>query len=533
MLEATSPLHRDILLKALEDHPDKTFYDRIKEYSDKGVPVGYTGDRHYQEFPNWPSAYRYKNAVSACIARDIDMGRKLGPFHSPPFTTFMGSPLGAFPKKRSCGKYRVIQDLSWPPGRSVNSCIPDDECTLHYISIDAAVSMVKKYGIGSNISKLDLEDAFKCIIVRPEDWDLLGSVWCDDNNIKHYYVDTVLTFGLRSSPRRFNDFADALQYVMLKDGVTDVCHYLDDYLTVGAPDSTQCGTNLDIMLNTCSRLGFTVNPNKLVYPNTEMEFLGIIVDTVRSELRISNDRIQEIMQELTQWGKRRKCTKRNLLSIIGKLAFVSRVVKPGRTFVARMIQLAKTVKHLHHRISLNSGFRSDVIWWERYLTSWNGVSIFYDEHWTSNIELHMWTDASNVGYGAYYHGEWFFEAYESVELAESCISARELYAVAKAIATWGHGLSGRRVLIHSDNKAVVDVMRSGYSRNSMMMCILRSMFYLCANNNMECSAVHVAGSKNIYADLLSRNKIETFQRMLPDVNKHMALPGHVSLTNYE
>ena len=36
----------------------------------------------------------------------------------------------------------------------------------------------------------------------------------------------------------------------------------------------------------------------------------------------------------------------------------------------------------------------------------------------------------------------------------------------------------------------------------------------------ECSAVHVADSKNIYADLLSRNKIEKFQRMLPNVNKH-------------
>ena len=35
VLKATNPLNRDILLKALEDHPDQILYDRLKEYSDK------------------------------------------------------------------------------------------------------------------------------------------------------------------------------------------------------------------------------------------------------------------------------------------------------------------------------------------------------------------------------------------------------------------------------------------------------------------------------------------------------------------
>ena len=78
------------------------------------------------------------------------------------------------------------------------------------------------------LAKLDLEDAFKGIVVWPEDWDLLGSVWYPDgdHSNKQYYVHMVLQFGLRSSPRRFNEFADALEYIMKQDGVTDVCHYL-------------------------------------------------------------------------------------------------------------------------------------------------------------------------------------------------------------------------------------------------------------------------------------------------------------------
>jgi hypothetical protein len=300
VLEVKSPLNRNELLNSIADHPDRDFYKRIKDYSDNGVPVSYTGERHYRECDNWPSAYQYKDAVASSIIKDVQKGRKLGPFNTPPFSSFMGSPLGAFPKKRSIGKFRIIHDLSWPPEGSINSFIPDDECTLHYISIDNAVTLVNTYGIGTQLAKLDLEDAFKQIIVKPQDWDLLGSVWYNENNVKQYYVDTVLPFGLRTSPRRFNDFADALQFAMLKDGASDVCHYLDDYLTAGAPDSNQCHANLDIMINTCNRLGFAINYQKLIQPSTEIEFLGIILDTELAELRISPERLYDIKQDLSR-----------------------------------------------------------------------------------------------------------------------------------------------------------------------------------------------------------------------------------------
>ena len=71
------------------------------------------------------------------------------------------------------------------------------------------------------------------------------------------------------------------------------------------------------------------------------------------------------------------CKKRELLSIIGKLIFISRVVRAGRTFVRRMIDLAKTVKHLHYRVKLNAVMKADIEWWITYLPTWNGVSFMY------------------------------------------------------------------------------------------------------------------------------------------------------------
>ena len=48
-----------------------------------------------------------------------------------------------------------------------------------------------------------------------------------------------------------------------------------------------------------------------------------------------------------------KCSKGELLSLIGSLSFACKVITPGRPFLARLIQLSCSVKKLHHRVYLN------------------------------------------------------------------------------------------------------------------------------------------------------------------------------------
>ena len=76
-----------------------------------------------------------------------------------------------------------------------------------------------------------------------------------------------------------------------------------------------------------------------------------------------------------QWRLRKSCKKRDLLALIGQLQHACRVVKPGRSFLRRMIDLSMTARELHHFIRLNRGFRSDLEWWSVFLSGWNGVSL--------------------------------------------------------------------------------------------------------------------------------------------------------------
>ena len=125
---------------------------------------------------------------------------------------FVGSPMGAIPKTRAMPtKWRIINDLSWPAGHSINDGIPKELFSCNYDSLDHAISHLKLHGQGALMSKLDLSDAFRHILVRREDWELLGSTWQVDINgtlTTAYFVDALLPFGLRSSPALFLKYVD-------------------------------------------------------------------------------------------------------------------------------------------------------------------------------------------------------------------------------------------------------------------------------------------------------------------------------------
>ena len=225
-LSTHTHLHKAAWARHLAHHPDKAFSTRLLRYLDEGVPILYQGPDYNRICPNWKSVGVFREAVKKTIAEDVALGRKSGPFTFPPLENFVSSPLGAFEKKSS-GKIRTIHDLSWPPYHSVNAHINPILCTVSYISVDHAVAQLKLRGPGGLMSKIDLRDAYKNIVVRPEDWHHLGSSWVDDAGETVYYVDHVLPFGLRSSAMLFDLFASGLEFCMLHNGASNVIHYLD------------------------------------------------------------------------------------------------------------------------------------------------------------------------------------------------------------------------------------------------------------------------------------------------------------------
>ena len=478
----------------------------------EGVRIGRAPASSVIDSKNWPSAYDFCEKVSQVIQGDLDDGKLYGPFPSPPYSEYIISPLGAF-LKRDKVKVRVIHDLSYPHSTSVNSSIDPEDYSLHYSSVDDAVSAIRQVR-DPYLCNLDLKDAYKAIGVHPADWHLLGFRWDLDGQGDQYFFSKVLTFGLRSAPALFDKFAGALELFMADQGVlSTIIRYVDDFLLISEGES-RAGKHLDVMLAVARHAGFAVQETKVTPPSKVVEFLGIIIDVERSEIRISEERVAEIRVLLADWKERQSCSKRKLLKLIGKLAFAARVVRSGRAFLGRLIGLSKKVKGLHHRVKVSGEARRDILWWDRCLESHNGVCTTSVD-WTEGDIAHIFTDASNWGYGGVWDNEWFSMQYvgeESHALGRS-INWREMHAALRSLATWAPRLRHRKVLYHIDNSTACFLFNRLYSPVVDLMEFVRQWCLLVESYNITMSVVYISTHDNTLADLLSRGELESFSKL--------------------
>ncbi len=196
-----------------------------------------------------------------------------------------------------------------PDNRPLSPCVNEgirvDLCSLVYCSIDNAVDVILDLGQGSLLAKMDLKSAYRNVWSTRRTnlcWEWYGRSRCT--------IDTVLPFGLQSAPKIFTALADGLIWMMGHNGAI---HYLDDYLFFGRAGALQ------VALRVCEEVGMPVAVHKTEGPSTALVFLGILIDTVKMEIRLPADKLARLQLLINQWSAKTVCTKRDLLSLLGHL----------------------------------------------------------------------------------------------------------------------------------------------------------------------------------------------------------------------
>ena len=85
------------------------------------------------------SAVGHPEVVQSYLETECAKGRMLGPFSKVEAQTLPAlhvNRFGVIPKGHGTGKWRLITDLSYPPGKSVNDGIAPELCSLSYTSVD-------------------------------------------------------------------------------------------------------------------------------------------------------------------------------------------------------------------------------------------------------------------------------------------------------------------------------------------------------------------------------------------------------------
>lgn len=514
-----------------------------------GVDVGYTGPRKARL--NVRNAQSTRDAhtaalITAIIKRDVAAHFKAGPFDDPPFDDFVVSPLGAVPKPHSKDGVRLIHNLSYPHhGDSINSRISkeayvlarfDDACAAIRRASPAHPSLL----FHAELLKFDIAAAFKQVPVRKQDRPLLGMKWQGK-----YYFELVLPFGLRTSGYRWEMYAKALHHFFLHHlDIELVIHYVDDFLLVAR--TRELGERyLADVLQLCAHLGVPLAPEKTEGPTHCLTFLGIEIDTIAMEMRLSASRLTELRQLLASWDDARPITRVELDSQVGKLQFATYVVRPGRAFLKRLRSLLLSLKEgeqqhgTQYTRRLTDAARDDIAWWRTFLDKWNGRSLLYDIQWTQAAQIEVFTDACDHGYGARFGNSWFQGRWTDRQLDAAFVNTRpsipylELHCLVHAAAVWGHLWKGKRITFRCDALAAQGAVTKRTAKRDNMADLIRLLTTISGVHGFEFQCIHIAGADNGFADFLSRRipcTAQEYRELLPTADlQPTAAPAELQL----
>ena len=355
----------------------------------------------------------------------------MGPYRNIPFSGPVGiSPLSTRPKKGSTER-RVILDLSFPIGGSVNDGIGKDnylgmEAKLIFPKTDDFARRIFTLGKGCCMFKIDLSRYFRQIPMDPGDYALIGYVI--DGEI---YFDKVLPMGMRSAPYIAQRITNAIAFIHRQMGMF-LLNYVDDF--VGAEIKKQIWEAYNALTRLLDTLNVETSKDKIVPPTTRLEFLGITFDSEKMTMEISMEKIKETKDEIGKWLTKSAARRREAESLIGKLQFIAKCVRSGRIFLARLIHWIRGMDR-RYLYTIPREARKDIAWWGRFIQEYNGVSLLWLIKEPST-DMVVQTDACLRGYGGICGQEYFRGRFPRQDQNRN-IATLEIWAVMVAL-KYGH-----------------------------------------------------------------------------------------------
>ena len=218
-MEARYPLKSGLNLEAwnrlLFDYLDR----KLLRYLAFGFPLSLNEPETLgnKAIKNHISALQYPEAVDRYLAKELEAGTIIGPMLDINNFHIHCSPLLTRPKDMD--KRRVILDLSFPHGQSVNDNVnrfafDNDAFTLKFPGIDNIVEKIINME-DPYLAKIDVACAFRNLRVDPADALKFGIFWKGN-----YYVDVTLAFGWVHGCSAFQRVSDAVIFLMKKLGRT-------------------------------------------------------------------------------------------------------------------------------------------------------------------------------------------------------------------------------------------------------------------------------------------------------------------------
>ena len=127
------------------------------------------------------------------------------------------------------------------------------------------------------------------------------------------------------------------------------------------------------LFNLFQELGLPMNEDKRTPPTDKLTCLGITIDLQNNTLSIEPVKLEALSGECVKVYSKKFVSKRALQSLLGKLFYLHKCVKPARAFV----NIILTIFRKHHdqsKILIFEEFRQDIHWFITFLPHFTRVT---------------------------------------------------------------------------------------------------------------------------------------------------------------
>lgn len=454
---------------------------------------------------NHSSSNQFYSYLDAFIAKGVLNAECTGPWSEPPINQVMTSPMMTADKAPN--SRRSVFDASYG-NFSLNQNTPEkeylgEEYHFKFPSVLDLADMIVKLGKGCLLYKRDLSRWFLQLPVDPGDYDKLWFVWRGFLWLFCSYI-----WGCRHAGYNGQRVAMAILFILKNMGEVltgskfNAVVYMDDF--AGCEEGPKAQLAFDTLGKLLADLGVRESHDKASSPSTTMTFLGVEFDTDKMCMRVNDDKRIAVQSLSLLWARKTVASKEELQSILGKLIWISKMVRFSRCFVSRIISLIKTLKFQKQKITLTDAVKKDFKWWSKFLNVFNGIELLIP----STVYSSILGDAYPMGSGSWNEqAQEFYSRKFPLTLCDPKlpIHLKEFWCVIVAAKLWGHLWSGKRVAIYCDNEAVVHTITNQKPTDpELQNCLREFLFHVCTYK-FQPVLLRISSEDNYIADFLSRN----------------------------
>ena len=465
----------------------------LKITSDKWILktiCGYTVEvtaRPYQK--QIPKPIKFSDIEQLQINAELDSFLKKGiiePVQNPEKGEFYSN---IFIRAKPDGGIRIILNLK-PFNKKF--------CEKIHFKMETLKSAVSAMTRNCFMASIDLKDAYYSIPIRSEDRKYFRFLWNGQS-----YQFTSLIMGLTDSPRVYTKILKPVFSELRKKGhISSI--YLDDSWLMGKT-LQQCEENVVDTVTLLDNLGFTVHDKKSVFvPSKEIVFVGFILNSDTMTIKITPEKKDKIISFCFDILKKQAVTIRTFAKLIGKLV----ATEPGVEFAQLRYKPLERIKDYYLKIHkgnfdgimpISSKCKGYIQWWIDNLP----ISFKVISHGKPSVVLY--TDSSNEGWGAVNKskgsstgGQW------SAEEKMRHINYLELKAALLGLQALCHQERQAHIRIYMDNTTSCAYLKNFGGKKQTLNKLAQEIWTWCIDRNIWLSVAHVAGVRNVEADIMSR-----------------------------